>query len=178
VPLADDSDSGDDSSVIITSNTKDPSVTLAYKSTGDNERQWEESFAKAVDSLKKTSVSKIKALFNEEGETSGEGESLSQVVNSIQQAASVKKIPSMFSPGPAVENVAVKREASPSFTDRGSPLKRVKTKVDMEHLQDLRLATIATSHRGRKSVGGANDDEEVEESMFSLSSWGGVTNIL
>jgi hypothetical protein len=120
-PLADDSDNENDSPAII---------TRANNSAGDNDREWEESFSKVVDSLKKTSVSKIKALFNEEGETSGEGESLSKVVNSIKQAASVKKIRSMFSPGSAAANGASKRRMS-------IPSPTVSAKANSEHLQHL-----------------------------------------
>jgi mannose-6-phosphate isomerase-like protein (cupin superfamily) len=127
-PLADDSDSEADSPV---------TTTRANKSAGDNEREWEESFSLVVDSLKKTSVSKIKALFNEEGETSGEGESLNQVVNSIRQAASVEKIRSMFSPRPAAANGPGKRRMSVS-----SPI--VPSKVNSDHSQHLQFRAIAT----------------------------------
>jgi hypothetical protein len=127
-PLADDSDNENDSPAII---------TRANNSAGNNDREWEESFCEVVDSLKKISVSKIKALFNEEGETSGEGESLSKVVNSIKQAASVKKIRFMFSPGSAAANgVSRRRMSIPSPT--------VSAKANSEHLQRLQFRAVAT----------------------------------
>jgi hypothetical protein len=86
-PLTDDSDSEVDSPVV---------VTQANQPTGDNGIEWEQSFSKVVASLKKTSVSKIKALFNEDSETSGEGESLSKVVNSIKLHQWTRSAPSFL----------------------------------------------------------------------------------
>jgi hypothetical protein len=139
-------------------------ITRANKSAGDNEREWEESFSNVIASLKRTSVSKIKALFNEKGDTSGEGESLSKVVNSNKQSASVKKILSIFSPRPVAVSGTGRRRMSVF-----SPT--VSSKVNSDYSQHLQFRAIATCRPSSSTVFSKADGEHLQ----NLQSPTGVT---